>query len=134
MIPCTHCLALESPVPFLFALEKCQQAAALPNNSFVFCPNGKRERCVKRLLEMVIQRLTSASLSLNHPVGSNGEPKPIRLDLLAPDLAMVHLSSHKIKKSDLRKEPVPLGEGTTDYSVRFNLDQPTENFYFACVV
>jgi hypothetical protein len=41
----------------------------------------------------------------------NAEPKPVRLDLLAPDLAMVHLGSHKIKMRDLHKDEVPIGEG-----------------------
>jgi hypothetical protein len=33
-----------------------------------------------------------------------GEPKPVRLDRIAPDLAMVHLDRHKIKWSDLERE------------------------------
>jgi hypothetical protein len=40
LVPCTHCLSLDSPTPFMFPLEKCQQAAASPNNSFLHCPNG----------------------------------------------------------------------------------------------
>jgi hypothetical protein len=40
LVPCTHCLSLDSPTPFMFPLEKCQQAAASPNTSFLHCPNG----------------------------------------------------------------------------------------------
>ena len=40
------------------------------------------------------------------------EPKPVRLDRIAPDLAMVHLDRHKIKWEDLQKEEgKPMGEG-----------------------
>lgn len=58
----------------------------MPNQTILFCPvNG---------------------------VNGRGDPKPVRLDHIAPDLAMVHLDQHKIKWSDLDKQDAtPLGEG-----------------------
>jgi len=35
----------------------------------------------------------------------------VRLDKLAPDLAMVNLGGHKLKIQDLQKEETPIGEG-----------------------
>lgn len=40
-----------------------------------------------------------------------GRPKPVRLDHIAPDLAMVHLDQHKLEWSDLEKEEEPVAEG-----------------------
>jgi len=43
---------------------------------------------------------------------NNGEDRrPVRLDKLAPDLAMVNLGGHKLKIQDLQKEETPIGEG-----------------------
>jgi len=39
------------------------------------------------------------------------ERRPVRLDKLAPDLAMLNLSSHKLRNGDLQKEGKPIGEG-----------------------
>lgn len=38
----------------------------------------------------------------------------VRLDLAAPDLAMVHLDSHKIAYVELEKEESPIGEGNPE--------------------
>jgi hypothetical protein len=40
------------------------------------------------------------------------EPPAVRLDAAAPDLAMVHLDSHKIAFCELEKEEPPIGQGT----------------------
>jgi len=47
----------------------------------------------------------------------DGELKPVRLDHIAPDLAMVHLDRHKIKWSDLEMEPQTIGEGFCYHSL-----------------
>jgi hypothetical protein len=42
----------------------------------------------------------------------SAEPTAVRLDSAAPDLAMVHLDSHKIAFCELEKEEPPIGHGT----------------------
>jgi hypothetical protein len=61
-------------------------------------------------LMFVCMRVLWVCVTVNDEVG---EPKPVRLDRIAPDLAMVHLDRHKIKWEDLHKnEDKPMAEGT----------------------
>lgn len=40
LVPCSHCLKhYPKDKPFMFPLEKCQQAATTPGESILFCPN-----------------------------------------------------------------------------------------------
>lgn len=63
------------------------------------------------LLASTLFLFGSNNVTLLYSVANGTDPKPVRLDQLAPDLAMVNLSSHKIKWRELHKDPTPLGEG-----------------------
>lgn len=68
--------------PHMFGIEECQRAATTPKESFLSCPADR-----------------------------NGEAAAVRLDAAAPDLAMVHLDSHRIDYADLHFQEPPIGEG-----------------------
>ncbi len=58
--------------------------------------------------------LTANSAPTHPPETSGGDPKPVRLDHIAPDLAMVHLDRHRIDWADLIKsdgDNKPMAEG-----------------------
>jgi hypothetical protein len=60
LVPCSHCMTLDlKAAPFMFAIEKCQQAATSPNESILFCPNGTH--CTPRLLALRAAQLTPAT-------------------------------------------------------------------------
>jgi hypothetical protein len=60
-------------------------------------------------------RPASRTANTTHPPEtSGGDPKPVRLDHIAPDLAMVHLDRHRIDWADLVKsdsDNKPMAEG-----------------------
>jgi len=83
MVPCIHCLRHTIKDAHLFSLQTCQ-LAVIYNRMFLRCPKGASSQ------------------------GSKGAP--VRVSLLAPDLAMSHLQSSRLKFDDLQTQKV-LGEG-----------------------
>jgi len=70
-------------------------------------PQG-RFKCVPRLASLLL-----ATLTLHHHrphAGKEDKGEPVRVSLLAPDLAMSHLQSSRLKFDDLQIQRV-LGEG-----------------------
>jgi hypothetical protein len=110
MVPCIHCLRDTVKEAHLFSIETCQRAV-IHNRTFLRCPAStlRRHRFLFISLYFLINYFYFYAID---SLAAEGSPRgtPVRIALLAPDLAMSHLHSARVKYEDMQFGR-PLGEG-----------------------